>query len=39
MTPRQVDELTPDEYAAMLAYVVKAQRAERRAERKARRGR
>ena len=37
MTPRQVDDLTPDEYHAMLVYVEKSQRAERRAERRARR--
>jgi len=35
MTPRQVDELTPDEYAAMIAYAVKQQRDERRQARKA----
>jgi hypothetical protein len=39
MTPRQVDELTPGEYHAMLVYVDKSQREQRRAERKAARKR
>lgn len=38
MTPREVDELHPEEYEAMREYVIKVQRAERRAARKARRG-
>jgi hypothetical protein len=37
MTPRQVDQLHPDEYAAMVAYAVAEQRAEQRAARQARR--
>jgi hypothetical protein len=39
MTPRQVDELTPDEYAAMIAYAVREQREAERAERRAARKR
>jgi hypothetical protein len=38
MTPRQVDELHPEEYEAMRAYAIRVQRAEQRAARKARRG-
>jgi hypothetical protein len=37
MTPRQVDELHPDEYRAMVAYAVAEQRADQRLARKARR--
>jgi hypothetical protein len=39
MHPRQVDELHPDEYQAMIDYAVKVQRDERRAIKKAERGR
>jgi len=39
MTPRQVDELEPDEYRAMVAYANREQREAQRAARKARRGR
>jgi hypothetical protein len=39
MTPRQVDELHPDEYKAMIAYANREQREQQRAARKARRGR
>jgi hypothetical protein len=35
MTPRQVDELSPAEYQAMIAYAVKSQRDEERAARRA----
>jgi hypothetical protein len=37
MTPREVDELRADEYAAMIDYAVNEQRQQRRAERAARR--
>jgi hypothetical protein len=37
MHPRQVDELYPDEYRAMIDYAVRVQRDERRAMRKAER--
>jgi hypothetical protein len=37
MTPRDVDELHPDEYQAMVDYAIREQREERRAARKARR--
>lgn len=39
MTPRQVDELTADEYDAMARYAVREQRQQARAARAARRGR
>lgn len=39
MTPREVDELHPDEYEAMVRAAVREQRAERRAARKSSRGR
>jgi hypothetical protein len=39
MHPREVDQLYPDEYRAMVDYAVKVQRDERRAMRKAERGR
>jgi hypothetical protein len=39
MTPRQVDELRPDEYEAMVAYALREQREQRRAERAASRRR
>ena len=39
MTPRQVDELTPAEYEAMVRYAVRSQRDERRQARAAKRGR
>jgi hypothetical protein len=39
MTPRDVDQLHPDEYVAMVDYAVREQRAEQRAIRKAERGR
>lgn len=39
MTPRQVDELTPTEYEAMIRYAVRAQRDEQRQARRSRRGR
>jgi len=35
MTPRQVDELSPAEYQAMIAYAVKSQRDDERAARRA----
>lgn len=35
MTPREVDELHPEEYRAMTDYAVREQRAERRAQRAA----
>ena len=38
MHPREVDQLHPDEYLAMVDYAVKVQRDERRAMRKAERG-
>lgn len=37
MTPRQVDELRADEYAAMTLYAVREQRDQQRAARAARR--
>lgn len=37
MTPRQVDELSPAEYRAMVTYAVDEQRRERRAARAAER--
>jgi hypothetical protein len=37
MSPREVDALSPDEYAAMIAYAVREQRAQARAARAARR--
>ena len=39
MTPRQVDELHPEEYRAMWDYAIKVTRDEARAARRARRGR
>jgi hypothetical protein len=39
MNPRQVDELHPDEYEAMIRYQARAQREEKRAAARARRGR
>ena len=43
MTPREVDELYPDEYTAMVRYIerraLEAERERKRAERAARRGR
>ena len=39
MTPREVDDLYPDEYSAMIDYADRVQRDERRAIRKAERGR
>jgi hypothetical protein len=39
MTPRQVDELSPAEYAAMIAYAVRSQRDDERAARRAARKR
>jgi hypothetical protein len=37
MTPREVDELTPDEYEAMTRYALREQREQAKAARKARR--
>ena len=39
MSPREVDELAPAEYGAMVAYAVREQREAKRAERAARRRR
>jgi hypothetical protein len=39
MTPRDVDQLHPDEYRAMVAYMVKEAREHKRAAQRARRGR
>lgn len=39
MTPREVDELHPDEYDAMVSYAAREQARERRAARAAKRGR
>jgi hypothetical protein len=39
MTPRQVDELSPAEYEAMIAYAIRSQRADERAARRAARKR
>lgn len=39
MTPRQVDELSPDEYRVMTDYAVREQRDQRRAARAANRRR
>lgn len=39
MTPREVDELEPDEFAAMIDYAVRDQREAERAERRAARKR
>jgi len=37
MTPREVDQLTPDEYAAMWRLIDRVDREHKRAEREARR--
>jgi hypothetical protein len=38
MTPRQVDELHPEEYEAMVRYAIREQRDQAREARRARRG-
>jgi len=37
MTPREVDQLTPDEYAAMWRFIERTERERKREERRARR--